>query len=684
MTRPQRLARFNPESCANPLYYEWMHELYTDAASIGSKSVFSLKKPQAMDAIKSHPEKIRNPKDLIKLKGVGASTVGRLEKRARELVAADPFYKDHFEFDYEDGQEGKGKPEKKRKNAARKTREYVPEYRSGAYALLIALSTAPEEGLTKLQLIEQSEKHCNASFTIAEKNQFYTAWNSIKTLVDKELVYSYGFPVRYRLTEDGMDLAERLKKAASGGGSGVKSSRPELNSLNSESIRVMDFEDVKKKKRKVGKEVELNTLNQESIRMLDVEVDVGKVQTKRRKVDETVTQVVSSAVKKMQKVEECLSDSSLIVLSSDDDYYKKDDITKRFMDDSIEDKLSQKSNRLTSETFIIDSFKSSSQIKSTSISISDGINDFNVDSLQFEPHVLKAGSYKILFVLDNREKLSPQDSAYIQDSLAKKQTPVITLPLDVGDFLWVAIGHDQHGNELRVVLDFMGERKRLDDLLHSIDDGRYAEQKHRLYLSNIGHVFYIIENYSVNQSDDDANEKQFEKIQSSIISSQIVESFIVKRTKSLDDTIDYFSILTNKINKFYNGKDIYVYPHHLFGKFESLAEMNKRSTKIYPNIERFHYPYEAYMESLSKSKNLTIKEQFLKMLKRIRGISGDKAMDIVYKYPTLKSLMDAYESCLSEEEKKNLFTNFPNRARRFGPQLSTKLYHLFNDFEYTS
>lgn len=45
--------------------------------------------------------------------------------------------------------------------------------------------------------------------------------------------------------------------------------------------------------------------------------------------------------------------------------------------------------------------------------------------------------------------------------------------LSVGDFAWIC--RDQSGNEL--LLPYILERKRLDDLSGSIKDGRFHEQK---------------------------------------------------------------------------------------------------------------------------------------------------------------------------------------------------------------
>lgn len=47
--------------------------------------------------------------------------------------------------------------------------------------------------------------------------------------------------------------------------------------------------------------------------------------------------------------------------------------------------------------------------------------------------------------------------------------------LNVGDFLWVA--KEKYEPHREIVIDYVIERKRMDDLAKSICDGRYREQK---------------------------------------------------------------------------------------------------------------------------------------------------------------------------------------------------------------
>ena len=99
-------------------------------------------------------------------------------------------------------------PAKKRKPAKPKT--YIPAKGSGGYGLLLGLVLAIENPtantqvfLTKSELIRNSQPYSDASYDHAEKGTFFTAWNSMKTLVSKGYVYVTGNPHKYCLTEEG-------------------------------------------------------------------------------------------------------------------------------------------------------------------------------------------------------------------------------------------------------------------------------------------------------------------------------------------------------------------------------------------------------------------------------------------------------------------------------------------------
>lgn len=74
------------------------------------------------------------------------------------------------------------------------------------------------QGLTKAHLIDLAQPYSDSSFTApSDPTKFYTAWNSMKTLMQKDLVYEHGRPLRkYALTEEGWEVAKRIRNTATG------------------------------------------------------------------------------------------------------------------------------------------------------------------------------------------------------------------------------------------------------------------------------------------------------------------------------------------------------------------------------------------------------------------------------------------------------------------------------------
>ncbi|XP_024118272.1 crossover junction endonuclease MUS81-like, partial [Oryzias melastigma] len=110
---------------------------------------------------------------------------------------------------------------------ARRKREYVPQRRSGGHAVLLALyrqSQIPggRSFMMKMELQAEAQPLCDKSFTVPDPGSKYTAWSSVGTLIQKNLLLKTHSPARYSLTDEGLALARRLaaveEEAGPGGG----------------------------------------------------------------------------------------------------------------------------------------------------------------------------------------------------------------------------------------------------------------------------------------------------------------------------------------------------------------------------------------------------------------------------------------------------------------------------------
>jgi len=103
-------------------------------------------------------------------------------------------------------------PSEKRAKGTEK--EYLPKRYTGSWALLLVLYRAGQfenfvGHLTKKDLIAAGSRICDHSFE-PQNGTFYSAWNSMKTLVSKDLVIQRGKPSRFTLTDSGNETAEKL------------------------------------------------------------------------------------------------------------------------------------------------------------------------------------------------------------------------------------------------------------------------------------------------------------------------------------------------------------------------------------------------------------------------------------------------------------------------------------------
>jgi hypothetical protein len=96
------------------------------------------------------------------------------------------------------------------------------------------------------------------------------------------------------------------------------------------------------------------------------------------------------------------------------------------------------------------------------------------DAIIYEP-----GTYDIILVIDGREVKNKRDEDTLRKELSDKGIKIEVKALNLGDMLWIARSRlpTLRGEDRECVLDYVVERKRLDDLCISIRDGRYDEQK---------------------------------------------------------------------------------------------------------------------------------------------------------------------------------------------------------------
>jgi crossover junction endonuclease MUS81 len=417
--------------------------------------------------------------------------------------------------------------------------------------------------MTKAQLIEVAQPYCDSSFTAPpDPTKFYTAWNSMKTLVQKDLVYEHGRPLRrYLLSEEGWEVVKRLQKTLPGAQNAISSAGDSQANATAQS-------------------------------------QSGSTATGTR-------------------------------LSEGDEDGPVD----------VQEDLTEQ------------------------------------DIANIEPVFLPPKSFTIQLVLDTREVRTPADRDYISGELQKQGITPQVRALEVGDAMWVAKCNDpnyltRHGEEGdEVMLDWIIERKRLDDLIGSIKDGRFHEQKFRLRRSGIKNVIYLIEEFAVTHPDSASGSgtQYQEMVASAIASTQVLNEYFIKKTKHLDESIRYLARMTLLLRKMYGVQDPPSTPAVQAESDTNTARATSPPTHIskialIPGRRLTTDSYLTVLDNLrsqdssvtygvsfstfgaltSKSDILTLRDVFLKMLMCTRGVTGEKALEIQQIWPTPRHLVEAY------------------------------------------
>jgi crossover junction endonuclease MUS81 len=455
----------------------------------------------------------------------------------------------------------------------------VPTLRSGPYAIFLALSTLPEHsttGLTKGQVIELAQSHCDASFTApSDVSKFYTAWNSIKTLQTKDLIYEFGRPTRkYALTEDGWEIAKGMRR---GMGTGLSTSTLQFAPKDGAHAAVASASIVTSTTA-VGNQPPPRSF-QPSFPSSHYAIDLGSdsedtpqprafqyTQSGQGYIPPSDQEEGLLGRRGANGISKAIPDADFVELLSSppENQLARNRGAVKPRRPLKESEFASNRTKHGDEIWGTGASASTSRtLKPATITTTD-IPAPKPPSLQmpnavtgeapFKSIVIPPGEFTVELLLDNREVRSKTDRDYIQTGLSDRGVKPITRALELGDAMWVAKPKDprflpRHGEEdTEVVLDWIVERKRLDDLISSVKDGRFQEQKYRMRKSGVKNVVYIIEHKEIGS---DTEYRCHDMVRSAIAATQVQNGYFVKQTAKLDDTIRYLARMTTMLKVLY-------------------------------------------------------------------------------------------------------------------------------------
>ncbi|PIA53638.1 hypothetical protein AQUCO_00900305v1 [Aquilegia coerulea] len=585
---------------------------------------------------------IQTLKEFSEIKGVGKWII-RLMK--------DFFKKDSSDSEIEE------LPEKGKKKA-KVSRRYVPQKNSAAYALLITLYRETANGndfMKKQELIDAAELSGLSRVPIASElgkgrqgqfagsaKDWYSGWTSMKTLIEKGYVAKFSNPAKYKLLEEGREAAKECLSR-----SGLADSNDHFDTI--EKFPSIDI-------RKASVSEPYHTISAESTQCvnlssqdtpLDIPIEflekithmgysMSQVRTAFAKVSQDlrskdVSSLLPVVIHHLQKdqidvlLSVCRKTSDKDSPPTSNTYnVTKDGKTGSFVEETgrvSSGVVQQGLDRLSSS----DSGQSSFPVRACSSSDYSVHKSLNHDAVYTNRQLLMVpplrlgekfeDAYDVILILDDREQFVKSNKGCRSRTVIEKtrtefkiQVEVRRLP--VGDAIWIA-RHKQLEKEY--VLDFIVERKEVDDLRSSIRDNRYRDQKLRLLRCGIQKLIYIVE------GDPNASEAA-ESIKTACFTTEILDGFDVQRTNGLGDTLRKYGYLTLAIT------------HH----YRRLVSSDKnRNTKACPSFDDF-------IKECQDLEKMTVSDVFAVQLMQVPQVTEEIALAVVALYPTVVSLAHAY------------------------------------------
>nr|XP_034829238.1 crossover junction endonuclease MUS81 [Maniola hyperantus] len=597
----------------NPLFHDWLEELYEEAKQKGSKLELMLQ--EALSSISKYPLPLQSGAECAILKGFDKRLCLFIDKRldvyksSSNKSSVDTCSKSATTsgsdddsdvipvIDAQSSSEGTKSPcttstastesiqippstSSSSLSAKNGKKRYKPTFRSGSYAFLtVLMELKKNQTISKGQLTAAGQKYCDKDIS--------SEWKNITGLIRRGLVNKSvkNNIARFCLTAEGISIAKEL---------------------------------------------------------------FGHAENKKG-VDNVITNGGNGFDNNENKC------SEVIVIDSE----AKSVITNDLLNDRNRSE-SEVNDLLYDESKCTNEVNNITPIDGTRMLMHDNCTSSqviqNVDSyVEYSNCIEMArGSFDIILLIDKHET----------SGMTKKNDPTVTQfnkypelkheyrSLKVGDFTWIARHKTNTTHE--IVLPYVVERKRMDDLGHSIKDGRFHEQKFRLRKCGLNHVIYMVENHGSNKHVG----LPMQSLMQALANTRVQDGFKVHVTESLAHSVRFLTTMTLRL--MYEYKDKRLMGHNGEPKGDILMT------------------FEHFNKSSVKNRALSVTDTFIKLLLQLKGVSVHKALTITNAYKTPRMLIEKYKSC-DQREGEMLLSNlkFGELNRSVGPSVSKSVYQLF-------
>ncbi|KAL0489932.1 hypothetical protein AKO1_005464, partial [Acrasis kona] len=254
--------------------------------------------------------------------------------------------------------------------------------------------------------------------------------------------------------------------------------------------------------------------------------------------------------------------------------------------------------------------------------------------------------YDLCLIVDQRER-HQNDRNFFKEALSQ-HVKCESNQLSLGDVVWTAVHKKTKKSKL---LNFIIERKAIDDLAGSIMDGRYKEQRFRLRECGMNCIMYLIEGDLKKN-----NRLPPTNLENALVRLLVSDGFLVHRTLSVDHTVRFLVEATKLICEILNREGLDKYLYKLKG---DLVDFNNDCSK--------------------NKRILSCDQVFGRQLCCLPGVSAQIAETIVEKYKTPNQIYEAFTKeggqLLSDLVIKSKFLGVA--ARKIGPACSENIYEMY-------
>ncbi|KAL1519336.1 hypothetical protein AB1Y20_022862 [Prymnesium parvum] len=247
-------------------------------------------------------------------------------------------------------------------------------------------------------------------------------------------------------------------------------------------------------------------------------------------------------------------------------------------------------------------------------------------------------AFEICLIVDSREKLSRSELASTLCGLVQDAgLTACVKPLPVGDFLWIAVPRERGVQQVAqatsdisdcLVLDCIIERKQAADFLSTLKHSRhYNSQKVRLQRCGLRRKFYLVEGCI----DRWHHVGERERMKAELCHIQMVDRLLVKRTSRIEETVQFLRKTTEYLER------------ELMKSAETLRQACPSGFYSPPSlsVEGSLLTWNEFCAATSPPE--CISHAFGRMLLNIAGVNAPMVQNVLHRYPTPLSLVEAID-----------------------------------------